>query len=699
MKDSGRFPVRWTACAALLATLAACSEEEDAWRSFDGPIDVAIMMPNDILDVPVGFVSNFRSSKIVKMDLLHDTPLRDRMEGSWVRSMPIATGRDRLVEQIAFASGYVDASDYYITLFASDSTRDMLLVVPYLDTKAEWGPACIPAAPDCTPGEPVGDLVCGPQTGFIPRTPICIPELEGQAAVAEGGLREGILEVLAPDGTPTGYTVTGFWVREGKTSTETWTAVFDAAEGHFVVRGSRSGVQERVPTVGETYWSDDNEVEFVIQDGGGSGTLPDGAYVTFSTDSGIREIPMPGVIQDLRVAPDRQRLFATVQSPEDLEEGGTIARGYLVVLDLEPLAERELPAVEATWPLCGIEPDESGTCPVDARPMAMDLDATHDRLFIADASDTGVIYELDLAQPEGPPLALSGFLPNLDVAYVEDLESDDGYQHLFVANADVGSVSLYDLEESRLVDINPYTPEVDAIELRSPVSGLAASRVAVTIPEKSSDQVPLSTILVGATTYKGDLWAIHGENGCLMFASPEGAHLDSSGWQWSDRGTTSNPQPDVDLETGRSVVTHPCGGVTRGETWFFVYDEALQGYRVRASRSNKSGEFQDRIAYEDERFVSDGGEVSVLIRSGTLPTTDGDTWYFTVDSGLRPVSVEDLPSDFEIYTQGYGDRTEEWTTVYFRSLAIVPATLSDAVYKINLAKPNLSDEAEVIIYR
>ncbi len=683
----------------LLATWAAgCNEDEEAWRSFDGPIDVAIMMPNEILDVPVGFVTNFRSSKIVKMDLLHDTPLRDRVEGSWIRSMPIATGRDRLVEQIAVATDYVDPSNYYVTLFASDTERNVLLVVPYLDTQFEWGPHCIPPAPSCTPGEPVGDLVCGPQTGFIPRAPICIPELKNQGAVADSGMAAGVLEVWAPDGSATGYVVTGFRLREGKTSTETWTGVYDAGVGHFVVRGSRSGVQERIPVIGETYWSDDNEIEIVVEQSTPGATLPDGAYFTFSTDSGIREIPMPGTIQDLRVDPETRRLFVTAQASEELEDGQFITRGYLVVLDLAPLASRDLPVVEHTWTLCPTDLDDQGQCPADARPMAMDLDPNHLRLFVSDASDAGVIYRYDLELADLAPEALPGFLPNLDVAYVEDLETEEGYQHLFVANADVGSVSLYDVRTEELIDINPFTPEVDAIELYSPVSGLAGSRVAVKIPEATTDQAQRQSILVGATTYKGDLWAIKGEDGCLMFATPEGAHLDSNGWQWGDQGASSNPQPAVDPETGRSVVTSSCGGVTRGETWYFVYDETLQGYRVRGSRANKGGTYQSRLAYEDERFVSDGGEISVLIRSGTLPTTDGDTWYFRVDSGLRPPSVEDLPSDFEIYTQEYGDRSEEWTEVNFRSLAIVPATLSDLVYKVNLASPNLADQLEVIVY-
>ncbi len=682
----------------LLLGLGACTNEEAPWRSFDGPIDVAILPPNEILDVPVGFVSNFRSNKIVKMDLLHDTALRDRPEGSWIRSMPIATGRDRLVEQIAVVTRYVDDSDYAITLFASDNTRNVLLMVPYLDSRAAWGPACIPPAPSCTPGEPVGDLTCGPETGFIPRTPICIPELASQEAVTQEGLRAGTIEVWAPDGTPTGYVVTGFWLREGKTSTEVWTGTYDATEGRFVVQGSRSGVQSRVPRIGETYWSDDNEVEFVIVGPADEASLPDGAFFTFTTDSGIREIPMPGAIEDLKVALDQELLFATVQAPEEQDDGTSLVRGYLVALDLSPLAERELPVVRWTWTLCGVALDADGVCPEDAKPMAMDLDANHGRLFVSDASDAGVIHILDLMSGSAPE-TVSGFLPNLDVAYVEDEENEPGYQHLFVANLDVGTVSLYDLNAERMIDINPYTPEVDAIDLGSPVRGLAASQVAVPTPEKTADQTPIASILVGATTYKGDLWAIHGESGCLMFATAEGASLTSSGWQWSDQGATSNPQPETDPETGRSVVTSACGGITHTGSWFFVYDETVQGYRVRATRPGEPGRYQERIAYEDERYVSDDGEISVLIRSGTLPTTDGDTFYFTIDNGLRPVSVEDLPADFEVYTQTYADRTVEWSVVGYRSLAIVPATLSDVVYKVNLARPNLQDQVEVILYQ
>ncbi len=625
----------------LALSFVGCAEDEVLLRMFDGPIDVAVLEPNQILDVHTGFVTNFRSGKIVKLDLKHETYLGDNPLGSWIRSTPLATGRDRLLEQVAVAYEYIDETNYRVTVFASDSSRGQLLVVPYLETAAPRGAHCTP------------DNVS------IPRYGVCLYAEEGGAPLTLGD--GGQLPVVGADGTAlSGYSVSSFRLREGRTTTEGWKAVY--RDGVFQVLGSRSGLQEKTAVPGEIYFADRNEIEFLITAEEGAGELPEGATFSFYTDSGIREIPVDGTIEDLRIAPEHNRLYATVQSEETLEVDGEdveINRGHLAILELFPDASSagELPVLAETLPLCP------------------------------------VVYQLnniDLEPALQSYTVLPGLGPNTDVAFVEQLDREPIYQNLFVANLDGGRVSSFDLMKNRVRDHNPLTPEIDAIELESPIRGLAAGRVPVFINEYTDELERKTSILVAATTYKGDVYSIKGEDGCLPFSTVAGPSVYSV-TKAVDSGSESNPSIDT-TQVGLS----PCGGITKSEVWYFIYDEQIQAYRVRGSITNGSNEFQNSIAYEDERYVSDGGEISLVIRAGTLPTSDGDTIAITVVGNVTPFAlggintagyVGALPSDLEMYDETYGDRNQPWTPVQFRTVAVVPAAGSDEVFKIDIRQP------------
>ena len=59
--------------AASSLMLSACGTGEQVFDQFDGPVDVAYLAPGPFFEVPVGFVSNFRSGRVAKLDLKRTT--------------------------------------------------------------------------------------------------------------------------------------------------------------------------------------------------------------------------------------------------------------------------------------------------------------------------------------------------------------------------------------------------------------------------------------------------------------------------------------------------------------------------------------------------------------------------------------------------------------------------------------------------
>ena len=70
--------------------------------------------------------------------------------------------------------------------------------------------------------------------------------------------------------------------------TESWTVLFDAIDGNFVVEGSKSGEQENRAYLDERYISDNGAISFSII----SGNYPptDGDQYVFSTSSGFLKV-------------------------------------------------------------------------------------------------------------------------------------------------------------------------------------------------------------------------------------------------------------------------------------------------------------------------------------------------------------------------------------------------------------------------
>lgn len=665
----------------LVVTQSGCETEEAGLDTFDGPIDVAIQDANEIFSVPVAFVSNFRTGRIAKLDLKHETYLRDQPYASWVRSSPLAAGDERYLEHVAVYSRHAGELDFGVTLVASDAVRDQLLVMPYLDAGWESRAGCMPFTP------------------AIPRRPLCVPELEGQLAVNQS-LREGVLELVTADGAAvSGVKVTGFWLREGRTTTEEWTAVYDALRGSFQVYGTRSGVQQERAVPGTIYYADRNELEFLVEVEAGA-SIPDGARFSLHTDSGLVELDLPGFIGDLRVLPSQSLALASVQVTEGdvlLDDGAEPVRGMLVGVDLSPLASGGTPTVAFELALCSDEtPVEGEPCLNEVKPAGLELDEAQQRLFISDAGDGGGVFVAELSEEPVALRYIRGFGPNFDVAYVHDATVEDGYEHLFVATLNDGDIPLYDLKADVMVDVNPASPEIDPVRMRVPVRALAAAQRPVDTRELNDEQVPIQSILVAVSTFEGEIYALHGASGCMVYGSAVRASVNDSESAMGlslDAGATSNPQiVPFNGGNGQSLaLLSRCGGISPTETWVLTYDALLGGYKVRGTITNQVDEYQTNIAYENQRYVSDGGEISFFIQGGTLPTTDGDTFELDVSGNIQPYTAASISGDMQIYTQTWGDRNQAWTPVNFRSVLVLPLVSADRVIKLDMAKASNND--------
>lgn len=103
---------------------------------------------------------------------------------------------------------------------------------------------------------------------------------------------------------------------------------------------------------------------------------------------------------------------------------------------------------------------------------------------------------------------------------------------------------------------------------------------------------------------------------------------------------------------------------------------------------------QQGLAFEDERYVSDRGEVSFLIRAGNEPTEDG--WQFrfrVIDGVLAANGVEDredgedipfaVPGDPVFFSYTVGPTDVPWDRIDERAFVLVPAQASDVVGRVD----------------
>jgi len=472
---------------------------------------------------------------------------------------------------------------------------------------------------------------------------------------------EGEVEFIDADGSGDAATLESFTLGTGYATTEEWVLEFDGTS--WSVTGSRSGAQEYDARSLEPYLSDDGSLEFLIQ-----GAATKGDRFEFVVDSGIEELDLGGVVEGLHMAPTQEWLYAAVTSLED----GT---GRVAVLD--PLTRTERGSLDL---------------PEGARPHRFSSDLSGDLLYISDAR-SGAVYEV-LVDAADPTASLIRVLempgPVVDVAY----QADEDYEHLFVALAGDTVLHLWDLQADGWKDINTATPEVDGIELQTPVTGLATGLDPVLLVQEGPNGTRPRERVIAAATFEGVLTTVEARTGCLM-VDEEGpnAVLDPD-VPFDDEGDISTPTLEASGATGRSVQVNPCGGISRTQTWVLTYDGSLGAWVVEGGLAG----VQENLVFEDERYVSDKGEISLLVRSGTLPSTNGDRFTFHVDSGVAEVNGDisgdgfvagdeprlEIPTRPVPFSYLAGPEAEAWAEVNRKVGVLWAQQNADTVLRVNL---------------
>ncbi len=609
--------------AALVGSVlfaAACGQTERTFAGLDGPGDVVLLEPGEFFEVPVAFVSNFRSGRVSKLDLKRTMLLVEDGPAPWLAGPDLSFGADRALSEIALAErpGELD-------VWVADDMADAILRAPY----ARLGDDGLPVwtRPQLTEGPTVRDA----------------------------------------GGNPTGASVKlrGLRVRPGRATTETWTFTWQGR--YYEVRGTASGLQRARVVPGVYTQLDEGQLAFQLSIDGVEPQVGD--QITLTVDSGIEQGDAGGLVMDLRATLDGDWIFAAVL-PDD-------GRGFVSV-----------------WDAVAFEEIDRLALPLGSVPERLALGVEEGVLWVSDSTEVGgagQIHRIDYVPGDVSSLAVTTLAvpePNIDVAEGRDPAAD----RLFVASAFTDAVWMLDSMTYEVLDINGWTAEVDPMRLRagslgtgSPSSGLAATPgpAKTWIQDERGERVQRYGVL--ATTFAGNMYWLDAETGCIINDLPANAFLDIAAGNeasaFRDVGEPSNPELVRDEEADAAIAVHPCGGVTLNEVWTFRYSEALQAYEVAGSRSGD----QVGLAYEGERYVTDGGEISVLLMPGNRATTEGDAWALPVNDGLTPIPVQQLPGDPAVYTELYDDRSGPWWKLRERQVVIVPHLSNDIVLWIDLA--------------
>jgi len=591
---------------------SGCEAEEQYYHRLHGPTDAAVLPAGDIFEVPVGYVPNYRTGRIAKLDLKRIDLLVEEQVASWLDAPYLPCGADRVLDQIAVVS---DGSTR-IEVFVSDNRNDQILRVPHV-------------RPDGAGGFTFIDVLW--------TVPI----------------------LLGPDGSElsAGPILDGLEVRQGYATTEDWTLTYHNQS--WVVSGTASGIQQQEAIPGLAYETDNEELAFTVLHDGES--VEEGTSFVFSTDTGIEAFDVPGVVSDIKVTPDGSLVVASVFSYD--------GNGGLFVIRPDPL----ILADDMAW----IE------LPAGTVPENLGLHRDGNTLFIADSSDANRVLEVAFSEGD-----LESFVteeipvsePVFDVAHSRDPESN----YLFAAAAYGETVEIIDLDSGDPVDSNLWTPEVDPVLVGSLITGLEASNETLAMRSLTPAGRPEETYAVVASTYAGYMHVIEADTGCQAWETSYGPYLEymdlGSTVVYHDVGPTNDTTLLADPVTAESVSINPCGGIAHDQNWTLRFDEGTQDWEVEGAISG----IQEGRARENLRYVSDEGEISFVIASGARATSDGDWIQFSVNDGVSPVQVLELPADPVIYTDVYDFREGAWWEHNEREIALVPNTGNDVVVWIHV---------------
>lgn len=636
------------------ALLCGCADDPPYEGAFDVPVALAAL-PADLspFDETIGVVANAHGGSIAPLALKQGRFLTEDPSASFLRGNWIPTGGARVLSSVAIYA----PEPYALTLFAGDRHQGQLVEVPWIvgrETVAlpDGGSVDAPVEVDPTFTEPC----------FLPAT--------------DATAFDPFAEAPCPTADGAGPRLALFSVKKGYTATEVWTLTWSADRQTWRVSGSRSGRQEFEATPGIPYLADKRRVAFTIE--GNPADWTEGDRVVFATDTGIVEHDVGGVPEQLLMSEDHTQMAVIV---------------FDSVLEA-PVLRWFDPAEGA---VVGTVPLPSGAAPVRAS-----WSEDGQTLFVADGSRPA-FYAVPVGQTDFTEHPVPW--PIQDIAVL-----DDAIQRAFVVPLDGTSVWMVDVGTDTVVDLNASVAGDQGMEFGTPVMGLEAIPRSYRWPQTAEvgRENPLEGRSIAVALFSGEVVFMEEETGCLVqdLFGPRTAVQTSFGSTTSGDVTpnfdvTFGPYLEPNARNDRSIQVNSCAGIARNEAWNLRYDETSGGWRVR---SDQSGD-QASLAIEDQRFVSDRGEISLTIRAGAVPSQDGWTFDFSTvrgalsangdfdGDGIRETTLG-VPGDplFVDFLAGprWVPSLDEATGVStmkdgrtWRSYVLVPAQASDNVARVD----------------
>jgi hypothetical protein len=455
-------------------------------------------------------------------------------------------------------------------------------------------------------------------------------------------------------------------VKKGYSTTELWTILYEG--GSFSVEGSRSGLQPERAVINAAYSSEYHRLGFRLQ-----GEPQDGDRFVVRTESGLSEHDVGGTPLAVSTSPD-QSLLALIVHRRTTDRP--------VVRWFDPQTREvtgEVTLADDAWP----------------HRLAWSEDGA---LLVADR-DHPAIWEVGVAQTTALEHPMPW--PTLDVASLDGPTS----RRLFVVPVDSGSVWLFDRDTDTPLDINALVPGEQGLPFTTTVLGIEALRRPHLQPEYTDDEVRLTGRSVAVVLADNRVVFAHEETGCLVQDSlgPRTEEVSSGLAGPSDYETnyldSVGGAATLELQgaSGRNVSVNTCAGIAPSESWTLTFDQNQQAWRVEGQLSGE----QQALAIEDERYVSDNGEVSFVIRSGITASRDGWSIQFQVDIGAAEANGDndlDGISEFVLgiaadpvyfeYQVGHagpiGDsQGEGWLPIDIRPFVLVPAASSNEVGRVD----------------
>lgn len=462
--------------------------------------------------------------------------------------------------------------------------------------------------------------------------------------------------------------------KDGYTTTETWTVAFDGEA--WSVEGSRSGREAERPVPGRPYSTESRRLNFTIAQGDRAVA---GDRFVIETRNGLTEHDVGGAPLALLTSPDQSLLAMVVH---DLVIDRPFVRWF------DPAAATVVGQV---------------ALPAEASPhrLAWSLDGA---LLVADRTWPAV---WEVALGETVAIEHPTPWPTLDVTA---FDGADGRRRLYVVPLDGSALWPMDRDTDALIDVNATVPGDQGMAFDIPVLGIEALPLPYQMPEYTEDLIRVTARSVAVVLGDATVVFAHEETGCLVQDALGPRTVASSGLAGTDdyEASFENVLGPATLEqdgaSGRHVLVNACAGLARPEEWELRFDQNVQAWRVEGSVSG----VQQALAIEDQRYLSDRGEVSFTVRAGSTPSRDGWTIRFTVDAGVaratgdndedgvRDVSLgvaaDPVAFFYRVGLPGRVGEVEEgsgWYPVDVRPLALVPGASTNEVARVDPQRASL----------